>query len=193
MDLAADANFGAARAHQKRRGAFRRRRIAGHFGSGRAARVVAVIAHAGADEQFRLVERPDHHPEFRAADRHSGISRICRLQHRIHRRLIIIAAPAERGLEPIGPMHRILDIDAGIGFVDMIAQHGREELALHRIVQREVDVVIARLKAEHRFGRPIEQRSFEGARGAGAAINAVVVLMELIAVRPDRSGTRCNC
>ena len=30
-----------------------------YFGDGRAARVIAVIAHAGADEEFGLVERPN--------------------------------------------------------------------------------------------------------------------------------------
>ena len=40
----------------------------GHLRDRRAARVVAVIAHAGADKKFGLGERPEHHAEFRAAD-----------------------------------------------------------------------------------------------------------------------------
>ena len=62
----------------------------------------------------------------------------------------------------------------------------RQELALHRIGQRHGDVVIARLHAEHGFSRPAEQRALDGARDAAAAVSAIVVLMELVAV--DRIG-----
>jgi hypothetical protein len=42
------------------------------------------------------------------------------------------------------------------------------------------------MKAEHCLGRQVEQRVFNGARGACPAIDPIVMLVELIAV--DRVG-----
>ena len=182
----ADADLGAARAHQQWHRALRLRRIAWRFGRRHAARVVAVIAHAGAEEEFGFVERPEDDAQFGTADRDFVVARVRLLQDRIHRRRIIIAAPAGGGLEPIGPVHRVLDIDAGIALADVVDKDVRQELALHRIGQRQRDIVIARLHAEHGFSRPAEQRALDGARDTAAAISAIVVLMELVAV--DRIG-----
>ena len=184
--MGADADLGTAGAHQQRHRSLRLGRIARRLGRRHAARVVAVIAHAGAEEEFGFVERPEDNAQFRAADRHLVVARIRLLRDRIHRRRIIIAAPAGRGLQPIGPVHRVLDIDTGIALADVVDQHVRQELALHRIGQRHGDVVIARLHAEHGFARPPQQRALDGARDAAAAVGAIVVLMELVAV--DRIG-----
>ncbi len=64
----------------------------------------------------------------------------------------------------------------------MVEQHIGEQLALHRVAQSKIDVVVAALHAEHGLGRPAEQRAVDGARGAGAAVDAIIVLMKLVAV-----------
>ena len=160
----------------------RLRRIARHFGRRHAARVIAVIAHAGTEEEFRFIERPKDDAQFRTADRDFVAAGVRLLQDRIHRSRIIVAAPAGGGLEPIGPVHRVLDIDAGIAFADVVEERVRQELALHRIGQRQRDVVVARLHAEHGFARPSQQRALDGARDATAAVSAIVVLVELVAI-----------
>ena len=118
--LAANADLGAARANQEWRRTLRRRRIAGHLGDRRAACVVAVITHAGAEKELGFVERTEHGREFRAADGFLRLAGVRRLQHRIDRRREGIAAPAGTGAQPVGPMHRILRIDCGIAFVDVV-------------------------------------------------------------------------
>ena len=50
------------------------------------------------------------------------------------------------------------------------------------LLSPSADVVVAGLHAEHGLGRPAEQRTVDGARDAAAAVDAIVVLMELVAV-----------
>ena len=64
-------------------------------------------AHAGAEEQLRLVERPQHHAELRAAHPGVGVSGIVGVVDRIDLGVVIIAAPAQGGPEPVGPVERV--------------------------------------------------------------------------------------
>jgi len=59
-------------AHQQRRSIEFGAGIGGLFGDGGATRVIAVHAHCPRREEFRLVERTDHHGELRTADRLPG-------------------------------------------------------------------------------------------------------------------------
>jgi len=54
-------------------------------------------------------------------------------------------------------MHGVLGKHPGIAYIDMIDQRFRQELPCDRIAQAQVDVVIARLDAEHGLGRVAEQ------------------------------------
>ena len=183
MALVRTPDLGAARAHQQRRGAFRRRRIAGDFGDGRAARVVAVIAHAGAEKQFGLVERTERHREFRAADGalgyfpNSPAAASNSPRRRNNRRASRWWSAASRSNAPCS-RHR---------FRHCPRRHGRARIFERNwrcdgVAQSKIDVVVAALHPEHGFGRHVEQRTVDGARDADAAVNAIVVLMELIAV-----------
>jgi len=82
--LGANADLGANGSHQKWRSALRRTGIAGDFYRGYAARVVAVVAGARSEEQFRLVEGAERHGEFRTGDCRVWIAGVRRLQNRIH-------------------------------------------------------------------------------------------------------------
>ena len=63
----------------------------------------------------------------------------------------------------------------------MVEEGVREKHAAERVAQTNIDVVITGLHTEHRLARPVEQSPIECARDSAARIDAIIVLMELIA------------
>ena len=55
-------------------------------------------------------------------------------------------------------------------------------MTLRRVAEADIDVVVTGLHAEHGLDRAAEQRAVNRAGDAGAAVDAIVVLVELIAV-----------
>jgi hypothetical protein len=138
------------------------------------------VTHAGANEQLGFVERTEPGGEFRAPDHHLVAARVRRLQRRIDRNREGIAAPAGGGLEPIGPMHRVLHVDPNITLVELVTEGVEQELALEGVVQGVADSVIASLQAEQGLVRRAEQLPVDGARHTSTGIDAVFILMNLI-------------
>ena len=91
-----------------------------------------------------------------AALRSAGVGRI---EDRVDGRGIEVAAPAERGAEPVGPVHGVLRIDADAAFADLVAADIGQERALERVGQAELDVVVAGLHAERRLDRQAARTS----------------------------------
>ncbi len=143
-------------------------------------------SHAGAEEQLRLVERSQHYPEFRTADRRLGMSGIVGIEDRIDLRVIVVAVPTERRSQPVGPIKRVLRIDADAALAhpvaaDVGADVGQQAL-LKRIGQAEIDIVVAGLNAERGLRAHAGDHAGEGARGIAADHDAAVVLVELVAL-----------
>src|ERR1019366_10513397 len=63
-----------------------------------------------------------------------------------------------------------------------IASNRRQELPLHGVTEVEPDIVIAALNADLGLHRQTGELAFEGVRGVDAAEDAIVVLVELIAI-----------
>src|SRR5271168_5348384 len=86
-------------------------------------------------------------------------------------------------------MHRVLSVDSDIALVDAVDEVVGQQLALKRVAQRVVDVVVAGLYPQYGLGRQVEQRAIDGARCAAAGVNTSLVLMELIAGVGGRDGS----
>ena len=88
---------------------------------------------SSADKELRLVEGADDSREFRTADPGSDLAGIVGVEDRVDARLIVIAAPADGGLQPVRPFHRVLRVHANAAFADLVAADIGEEAALERI------------------------------------------------------------
>src|SRR5258706_2594864 len=93
----------------------------------------------------------------------------------------IVAAPAQRGFQPVGPIYGVLGKDANAGLSHLVAANVRKEGSLVGVGQGQLDIVVAGLDAERSQHWPAGERSVEGSRRISAGHDAVVVLVELIA------------
>ncbi len=96
--------------------------------------------------------------------------------------MVEIAAPADTGSQPVGPVQRVLDKHADAALLHRVTANRRQELALNGIVQVEPDIVIAALRAEFGFDRQAREPAPESVRRVDPAEDAVVMLMKLIAI-----------
>ena len=108
------------------------------------------------------------------------------IQHGIHRRAQNSRRASQGWSATSRPARRVLRIDTDIALVHVVEKGVREKLALERVGQTDIDVVITGLQPEHRFGRQRAERPVDRARALAAARDAIVGLMELIA--EDRVG-----
>ena len=138
---------------------------------------------SGADKELRLAEGPDDGREFRATDAGADLARIVGLEDRVDARLIIIAAPADGRLQPVRPLRRVLRVDTDAAFPNLVAPDIGKEAALECAGQRQIDRVIARLHPEGGLHWQASERAVQRARSVGAGHHAIVMLMELIALR----------
>jgi hypothetical protein len=63
----------------------------------------------------------------------------------------------------------------------MVEEGIREKRALERVAQTNIDVVITGFQTEHCLARPVEQAPIKCAREGATRVDAIIVLMELIA------------
>src|ERR1700730_12627439 len=137
---------------------------------------------ADVDKKFGLGKRSEHEAKLRTADERIGGAGIGRCKIRQHRGIVKIAAPADDGAQPVGPVQRILSENSDTALLHRVAADRRKELALHGIVEVQPDIVIAALHADFGFHRHANELAREGVRRVDTAQRAVVVQMELIAI-----------
>ena len=132
--------------------------------------------------EFGFRERPEDEAAFRTGEKDGGIAGIIRIAQGIDIRRVDVAPPTESGPGPVGQMQRALGIESDAAFLDLIAPHGREKLALKAVVETDVDIV------ERGFARRMwfpwacsPKRASNGVRCVDAEDLAVVMLMKLIA------------
>ncbi|MGY4512463.1 hypothetical protein ACVIN2_005917 [Bradyrhizobium sp. USDA 3650] len=136
---------------------------------------------AGPEKEFGLVERTEHHPELRAAERGIGATGIILVEQGCDVCGIVVAAQANCGPEPIGPAHGVFGKYTDAALADLVAADVGDEAAPKIIGQRQIDRIMARLQANRGLHRQPRKRAVQRARDVGAGHQAVIVLVELVA------------
>src|ERR1700736_2485705 len=137
---------------------------------------------ADVDKKFGLGKRSEHQAKRRTADERIGGAGIGWCKIRQHRGIVKIAAPADDGAQPVGPVQRILSENSDTALLHRVAADRRKELTLHDIVEVEPDIVVAALHADLGFHRQPGELGLEDVRPVDATENAIVVLMKLITI-----------
>ena len=177
---AAQADFQGARAHQRRDlvGRLARLRVERDR---RAARVVAVKAIADVDIRFRLAPRTGDHAQAGAEQMVAGRARIFR-PVAAHVEAVGVRTQAGHGAQRPRPARAVFAIHADARFDDMVLPRGRHDLALARVVQAIVDIVVLQLHADGGVAAAPVRVAVPGVAGVEAGRHAPVGLGELVAV-----------